>query len=136
MAISRHWRLSYYRPPSIGFAGVALMVIGLVATTASPFLLAFQQMHGGISFLPGIRPVIATGLMAGSSGTLCLLAFFILRGKNWARWGYLMFGAAVSGFVFVYFGSPWEAVVAVAYSVFALLLFLPSVHEFFHLEDN
>ncbi len=131
--MSHQWRLRYYRPASIGFAGVTLTILSLIALMASPFLLVFQQMNGGWGYFPDVNPFYVAGAQAGISGTLCILSFFILRGHNWARWGFLLFGAAVLGLLVIRFASPWEGLPALGYVSFAVILFRPTANDFFNL---
>jgi hypothetical protein len=132
-SISHQWRLRYYRPAAVGFTGVSLIILGLVALTASPFLLIAQQMNGNTSFIPDMDPKIAGAAQAGIAAFFCLFGFFILRGKNWARWGYLLFGAGLCGLAGWEFQSPWVALGVVIYLGFGLTLFGSKANEFFRL---
>jgi glucan phosphoethanolaminetransferase (alkaline phosphatase superfamily) len=125
--------MRYYRPPSVGFTGLTLVILSLLALMSAPFLVVLQQMNGNTSYIPGLDPKIAGAVQVGSSIIFGILAIFLLRGHNWARWGYLLLGAALLGAAAKYFISPWQAPFAVLYLAFASTLFHSKANEFFRL---
>ncbi len=133
LSTSLHWRLNFYRPSAVGFAGVTLTILSLFGMTSAPFFLVLWQMNGDSNFLPGVDPTVISAIQGGASAFLCLLAVFILRGKNWARWLYCLSGAAGVAFITFRWLSPWDALVGLVYLLFVVLLFLPESNEFFRL---
>jgi len=93
-------------------------------------------MNGNVSYIPEVDPIIVGAAQAGVAAMLCMFGFFILRGKNWARWGYILFGAGLCGFSAWQFRSPWVALGVVIYLGFVLTLFGSKANEFFQLVKN
>ena len=99
-------------------------------------MLVSQQMNGNISFIADVAPKDAGAIQVGIAMFLCLFGFFILRGKNWARWGYLLFGLGLCGLAGWKFQSPWVALGVVIYLGFGLSLFGAKANEFFRLHKE
>jgi hypothetical protein len=125
-------------PPGVVLAAAVLTWLGSSGTAVLTLLLA-------VAFLVAAAPVLdvfdahdlrlhvagAALLVIAFSAAADLLAWFVLRGHRWARWGLIGFasGAAVGGAMLGYYVAPL-VVTAAALAVIVLLL-LPSARAWF-----